>query len=612
MTFFTRYFKLGLYFLLLFELSRLYFVIYNAPLFQDKLLFTFIEAALKGLMLDLSTVAYCCSPFFLIWIMEIALKRQCPKWIAGTILGIETLAIFLVTIADAELFIQWGNKFSNQVLVYITHPREMALSAGSTNWLRTGILGILTLSLFIFLFKKMLKSLASAKELHYRQLGGVFVLLAFNFVMVRGGLGVATISQSSAIYSQHNVNNAAGINSLWNALYYIFNDVSSIYGKNYRVTDEKTAETEFREQIGPYDDSFTLTDAKRPNFLVVMLESFTASASKALSGYNDCLPNLDRIAAENASFAKCYASGDRTEKGLVAVLSGYPAQPASSIIVFPDKVSRLPGLGKVLSKQGYQNIFIYGGDAEFASMKSYLLVNDFNKIVDKTDFSSTALTSKWGAHDEHLYARALDALGAQKQPFLATILTLSSHEPFDVPYKSTDLPKDKWYGFRNSLRYADQCLYDFLEKCKRQPWYANTVIILVADHGHDIGLENIFYFGKEKYHIPLVVTGGALKPGIKGKQFNGVVSQTIIPSLILNSLRMDSRDFQWQTGAENPHGFAQYHYTNGFGRITNYSECVSDNLSGSYYFRGRSADSAMIRHDGQIFQQVLIDDFLRK
>jgi hypothetical protein len=136
--------------------------------------------------------------------------------------------------------------------------------------------------------------------------------------------------------------------------------------------------------------------------------------------------------------------------------------------------------------------------------------------------------------------------------------------------------------------------------------------VLVADHGHDIGLENTFFFGREKYHIPLIIAGGALKDAYKGKQVQNVVSQTIIPYLLLQGFNLSIKGFEWQTGVNDVNGFAQYHYNNGFGRVTNHSECVSDNLMPSYYFKGQNKDSLILRHDGKVFQQILIDDFLKK
>ena len=607
-----QFIKLILLYLLCFELSRVYFISYHAGLLESGYLNVLGMTSISGFFLDLSAVAWCLSPFLILLLIEGLLRKPIHKRVFLGVLFIELLAIFAITISDPELYRQWGNKFNNQVLVYISHPREMAISTGAVQWGKTilfaAVYGIMLLLIGRWIYKIL------TKERQYSMpysVADVLVMLV-TFVMLRGGIGVATISQSSAIFSEKPIENAASINSFWNALYYIFNDTESIYGKQYKIAADAVVEASVNKQLQFDTATLELTNQKDINVMIVMLESFTASGSQFFSGYNNCMPMLDQVASEQLSFMQCYASGDRTEKGLVSVLSGYPAQPSSSIIVFPDKMAKLNGIGKVLKAKGYDNAFYYGGDAEFASMKAYLLLQGISKIVDRKAFSKGELNSKWGAHDGNLYHKVLEDHRGKKGPFFTTILSLSSHEPFDVPYESKDLPKDNWYGYKNSLRYADKVLYDFLKACEKETWYKNTLIILVADHGHDIGLSDKAFFGKEKYHIPLVVSGGALKTELKGKKMQQVVSQTIIPSMILDAMHLQYNDLHWQTGVYHPNGFAQYHYNSGFGRVSNSNEGVYDNLCHSFFYRGDIKDSSALKRNGMYFQQHLIDDFMKK
>jgi phosphoglycerol transferase MdoB-like AlkP superfamily enzyme len=606
------FFKVVFLFLLSFELSRLYFLIYLKDQLGDRFINVWAMSTYSGFALDISTVMYCVAPLILLMFAEGIARKRWPNWFYLFFILLDLVCIFAITISDPELYRQWGSKFNNQVLVYISHPKEMAISTGAVHWGKTVVFAIV-LSISLFIIGRLIYKIIQKERTYSIQYTMTeLILLVVSFVLLRGGTGVTTISQSSAIYSENRLHNAASINSLWNALYYIFNDVESLYDDKFKVAESSQATKDFRNQIGEDTALFDLTSTSRPNILIVTLESFTASGSMLLEGYNDCMPNLDKIACENLYFSQCYSSGDRTEKGLVSILSGYPAQPLSSIIVFPDKMSALPGLGKELKKEGYKGYFYYGGDADFASMKAYLVVQGIDNIVDKKSLDKSWLTSKWGAHDGFIYSRFLSDAKNFKEPFLANVLSLSSHEPYDVPYSSSDLEKDEWYPYKNSLRYADSCLADFLEQCKKQYWYKNTLIVLVADHGHEIGLKDKLFFGKEKYHIPLVVTGGALQDFWRGKMLNQVVSQTIIPSLLLKSMEMSDEGFRWQTGVYNKHPFAQYHYNNGFGRVENSSSCLKDNLSDQYNFFGISSDNLRIQKDGKIFQQVLVEDFMKK
>lgn len=567
---------------------------------------------ISGFFLDLSTVAWCLSPLLLLLVVEGMFRKPVPDWVFKLLIGIELFLVFTITIADPELYKQWGNKFNNQVLVYISHPKEMAISTGAVQWGKTILFALVLGFCFYCIGIILYRILRKKRQFSIQYTIADVVLTGVAFIMLRGGVGVATISQSSAIYSDKPIENAAAINSFWNALYYIFNDTESIYGDHYKVASDELVKQSLNAQLKPDSVMFDLSDQSDFNVMIVMLESFTASGSQYFSGYNNCMPNLDKIARENLSFMQCYASGDRTEKGLVSVLSGYPAQPSSSIIVFPDKMAKLDGIGKVLKDKHYNNSFYYGGDAEFASMKAYLLLQGIYNIVDRKSFLKQELNSKWGAHDGNLYEKVLQDHRKKSEPFFTTILSLSSHEPFDVPHQSADLPRDEWYGYKNSLRYADLALFQFLKACEKEAWYDNTLIVLVADHGHDIGLSDKAYFGKEKYHIPMIVCGGALKPDLRGVKIQNVVSQTIIPSMILDAMGVRYSGFKWQTGISNVSGFAQYHYNNGFGRVDNDQEAIFDNSCKSFIYKGDIKDSAVIKRDGLYFQQYLIDDFMEK
>ena len=611
MNFLKQTIKLSLLFYLLFCFSRIYFILYLKTDFVGSVFSVFFLSTFKGFFLDISAIGYLISLPLLVCLSEQIAQKKWPNIVYKTSVYFGVLLVFLITISDAELFKQWGSKFNSQVLVYISHPKEMALSSGAVNFPKTILLGIILGVFMGYSIAKFFKTNLTRNLDNRKMLPISLLIMGFVFLGIRGGVGVKTISQSSAFYSSQKIENAAATNSFWNASYYIFNNTASLYSKNHLFYEENEAIQNFREQLSE-QDTFSITNQTKPNIIVVMLESFTASASQYFSGEMNCMPYLDAIAKENLSFTNCYASGDRTEKGLISIFSGYPSQPMSSVIVFPEKMQKLPSIIKDFKKQGYQTSFFYGGDVDFASMKSYLVFNETQTIIDKFNFVKKELNSKWGAHDGNLYNKTKTYFDSVKAPFFSGILTLSSHEPFDVPFTSKDLKKDDWYGYKNSIRYADFELNNFIEYCKQKPWYKNTLIVLVADHGHDIGLDSLEQFDKKKFHIPLIILGGALSPHLYKTQIKMPVSQTIVSNLL--SKKENKGQYGWQTGALNPGGFAQYQYNNGFGRINKIGNLLFNNegFNASYYCNNKGNDSLEILKKGKTFQQILIQDFLAK
>ena len=135
-------------------------------------------------------------------------------------------------------------------------------------------------------------------------------------------------------------------------------------------------------------------------------------------------------------------------------------------------------------QHGYHTSFYYGGELEFANMKSYLMGSGFKHFVSKGNFDSKDQNSKWGAHDGVVMQKIQNYLNNQKSPFFTTWLTLSSHEPYETPVEPIIKGSDNESLFLNSLHYSDTVVSEFIEHCKKQPFWKNTLIIIVADHGH--------------------------------------------------------------------------------------------------------------------------------
>ena len=142
---------------------------------------------------------------------------------------------------------------------------------------------------------------------------------------------------------------------------------------------------------------------------------------------------MNRLIKRSLYFENIYATSTRTDRVLVSILSGYPSLPNISVVKEPEKAAQLSFLSKEFKRNGYSTSFIYGGESEFANIKSYLLNSKFDKIIDKNNFQKKDMNSKWGAHDHIVFNESFIQLKNIEEPFFTTILTLSSHEPFEVP-----------------------------------------------------------------------------------------------------------------------------------------------------------------------------------
>jgi phosphoglycerol transferase MdoB-like AlkP superfamily enzyme len=262
-----------------------------------------------------------------------------------------------------------------------------------------------------------------------------FILIAATMILpIRGGFGIAPMNPGKVFFSQNVYCNHAALNAEWNMLYSI--SKSGTMNKRYPDTIKKEkAHKVFAElmQNHPYSSKVLKTD--RPNIVLIMLESFSSKLIEVLGGKEGVTPNLNQLSNEGLFFTRMFASGDRSDKGIIAIVSGFPAQPTQSVIKYPTKSRKLATISGTLVDAGYSAAFYYGGDPDFANIRSYLYSAKFSRIITQDDFPRSYRNSKWGVHDEHVFNYLLNDIDTAKGPFIKMFFTLSSHEPFEFPVK---------------------------------------------------------------------------------------------------------------------------------------------------------------------------------
>ena len=227
----------------------------------------------------------------------------------------------------------------------------------------------------------------------------IFVL-AFLFVPIRGGFSVSTMNVGKVYFSSNISLNHAAINPVFSFMTSLSKEKD--FKSQYRFMNDEKAEEIFTSLKG--GDNYLLEDSLRwiktdnPDILLIILESFSGAAMDSLCADAPAgiMPNLTQLAKEGLFFTNFYANSFRTDRGLVAVLSGYPAQPTTSIMKYPSKSQSLPAIAKSLVRRGYETQFLYGGDADFTNMRSYFISTGYQSIVCDEDFPISERLSKWG------------------------------------------------------------------------------------------------------------------------------------------------------------------------------------------------------------------------
>lgn len=600
----------GLSWVLFFQFFRVLFLIYHYKKTIELPSFLWVSSARHGLQMDISFASY----ILVIPTLLLVFTANKWKWYNKT-LSIYSLVIsFLITllvVTDLELFKAWGFRIDGTSLHYLQTPVEAWASMGAAP-----VFPLLALfGVLFYLVYRILKTIIERTTSSFRKIGfgytiPVFVVLAGALIIpIRGGLQLAPMNESAVFFSDKSFANYAAVNVPWN---YMSSLLSASYSKSnpFVYYDEKQADqmvSSLYNSTGATEQVIDTTG--KVNVVVIIWESFTAKVVAGLGGVKNITPQFEKLSKEGMLFTNVYASGNRSDKGMVAILSGYPAQPTNSIIKIPKKTISLPSLPKEFKKNGWYTSFYYGGETEFANMKSYFLQQGFDKIIDKNDFDAADMNSKWGAHDHIVLNRLLGDLDTQKQPFFSTLFTLSSHEPFEVPVKTAIEGKDPEHLFLNAHHYTDTSIGDFIARAKTKPWWKNTLLVIIADHGHPLPETR-----KDKpaeFHIPMLWLGGALEK--KNVRIDSLASQTDLAATLLNQAHLPAQAFSWSNDIfrKNRTAFAYFAFNNGLGWMKPDGFLVRDNIGGNIIER-KGTLNAKEEGLGKAYLQASFSDYLRR
>lgn len=596
-------------------------------------IFTELPAVIwHGLPLDLSMAGYLSVIPGFLSIAVVWLKRDLVKPIMNIYFIIASLFITCSFLLNASLYPYWKYPLDSTPLFYFfTSPADAIASVSI--WqviLSIVILIVLTVGVWFTLRMRGEKrqqysrysygygGLGSGKRKRFddfdRHRGRTSIILllltGLLFLPIRGGITVSTMNTGQAYYSQNAYLNHSAVNPLFSLLESITHQED--FASQYRFMKDKEADKIFATMTSTSDENTypLLNEATfkkgTPDILIVIMESFASDIMPSMGSYKDVAVCLDSIAQQSILFTRFYANSFRTDRGMVSILSGYPAQPTTSIMRYPRKTSQLPSIARNLAKyKNYKTTYYYGGDADFCNMRSYLVSQGYQHIISDANFPIEDKLSKWGVPDHILAAKMMEDIKAQqneKRPMLRILQTSSSHEPFEVPYHRL---KDKRL---NAFAYTDSVMGAIVREYRKLPRWKNTLIVFVPDHvgGYK---ENLNDHDRSRYQIPLILAGGAIsrpmKVGIIGSQHD-------IAATLLGQLGVEHREFTFSKNmmSDATPKFAFFAVNDAFGIVSEENSLIYDNRAKRIVYDKGEKGFNLKR--GQAYLQKLYDDLAKK
>jgi len=501
-----------------------------------------------GLPLDFSMVSYICVlPFLGYLVLNYYTNERLKKKILNVYTFVLLVFFHILTFANVNIYREWGDKISKRAIDAIAEDVGGAFASAESTPVFIPILSIvLLIAITYWIYLRIFRNVSFPKNLPIWKFGIQFIIgstILFGFI--RGGFGRAPLNPSKAYFSSKSFYNHAAVNTHYSLMREYFTRNQRMRSP-YKYFSEAEAKDLLKNIfIENTDSSINILKTQRPNVIVLVLESYVADLIESLGGEKGISPHFEEFIQEGVLFNQIYSASDRSDKGIVAVFSGFPAQGPESIIKYIDKHENMPAMGQEFFNAGYKTSFYHGGQSEFYNMKSYMLTHGIDKVVDIMNFNPLVPRTSWGVYDHVVFERMIEDLNNESEPFFSSIFTLVNHEPFEL-YDGYKFGKNNNANrFRSTAFYTDNAIFDFIEEAKKQDWYKNTLFVLVADHGHRLPAEKWDISQPQRFHIPLLFFGDVIKEEYRGTKINRIGNQTDLPKTLLNQLALPSDRYKW-------------------------------------------------------------------
>ncbi len=533
---------------LVWMLSRVAFFAENWSTFAPYMSWPLFKSMLHGaLVFDTSALLYVNALYLVLMLLPFHLKERTGfhkglKW-----LFVVTNAIGVaMNLMDAVYFQYTGRRSTVTVFTEFANEGNIA-SIILTEFVRHWYLVLAFIALVFILWRCYIKPRLEVYRFghHYyiSQLVALLVMIPLAIVGIRGsvtaGTRPITISNANEFVNRP-VESSVVLNTP-------FSMIRSIGKKAFVTPDYMTAQ-EMEAIYSPVHEHPAM-DGGTPgkNVVILIVESmgkeYIGSLNPDLDGgsYKGYMPFIDSLLTQSLTFKYSYANGRISMDAMPSILSGMPMM-VESIFLTPASLNDVDGISSMLDREGYSTAFFHGGHnismgfsayAHSIGYKHYYGLDEYcqsPKYGGMDDFDG-----KWAIWDEPFLQFTLDNLEGMKQPFLATVFTASSHHPYNVPEQYRDSLRDEGgQPIHKCVRYTDLALRRFFERASREPWYQNTIFVLVADHTNQAS-HDVYKTDLGLYSIPIIffAPDGSLEPAVRD---DVIVQQTDITPTLLHLL----------------------------------------------------------------------------
>ena len=534
---------------LVWMLSRVAFFMENWSTFAPYMSWPLFKSMAHGaLVFDTSALLYVNALYLVLMLLPLHLKERAGfhrwmKWLFVITNGVG-LAMNLM---DAVYFQYTGRRSTVSVFTEFQNEGNIAsilLTESVNHWYLVLAFIALVFILWRCYTKPRLEVYRFGYHYYLSQFVALLLMVPLAIVGIRGSVtaGTRPITISNA---NEFVNRPIEASVVLNTPFSMIRSV----GKKVFVTPDYMTPSQMAAIYSPVHSHPVVDELSHQgkNVVVLIVESmgkeYIGSFNPDLDGgnYRGYMPFIDSLINKSMTFKYSFANGRISMDAMPSILSGLPMM-VEPFFLTPASLNDVEGLPSMLAREGYSSAFFHGAHnismgfsayAHSIGYQSYYGLDEYcksPKYGGMDDFDG-----KWAIWDEPFLQFTLDGINGMKQPFLATVFTASSHHPFGLPEQYRDSLQDEGGSpIHKCVRYTDLALRRFFERASREPWYHNTIFVLVADHTNQ-STHDVYKTDLGLYNIPIIffTPDGTLKPALRD---NIIVQQTDITPTLLHLL----------------------------------------------------------------------------
>jgi len=568
----------GLVLMVLYTLLRVALLVYNREMIDNSPASTFVEALFNGLRFDLRLTVYLIIPMLLALFSKRAMAAR--GWFRAWLTIVASITLFL-GLMEMDFYREFHQRLNGLVFQYIKEDPKTVLSMlwygfpvvryllawAAVTWILSLVFkGVDRLTRPRREFSVSSSSNRSVAP-WYTRIGVFVVCLLVAVVAARGTLRQGPpLRWGDAYTTDSNFANQLGLNGTLSLVAAAKSRMSEDRDNIWKATlPQPLAQQTVRDMLLTANDKLVDADTaavRRDSFppaentlpirnvVVILMESFAGHSVGALGSDANITPYFDKLSKEGLLFDRFFSNGTHTHQGMFATMACFPNLPGFEYLMqTPEGSHKLSGLPQLLSARNYDDVYVYNGDFAWDNQSGFFSNQGMTTFIGRNDFVNPVFSDPtWGVSDQDMFDRGAQELKAREggKPFYALLQTLSNHTPYALP---ADLPVERVTGHGTldehltAMRYSDWALGQFFEKARKEPYFKDTLFIVVGDHGFGNN-QQITEMDLGRFNVPLLMIG----PGIQekfGKRSSIVGTQIDIVPTIMGRLGGEARNQCW-------------------------------------------------------------------